>query len=33
MPFGRRRSGDLADLQRDVQAMKDDIRKLLQQPR
>lgn len=33
MPFRRRRSGELADLERDVQAMKEDIRKLLQQPR
>jgi hypothetical protein len=33
MPFRRRRSGERADLERDVQAMKEDIRKLLQQAR
>jgi hypothetical protein len=30
-PWGRRRSGELADLQREVQGLKDDVRKLLGQ--
>jgi hypothetical protein len=33
MPFRQCRSGRLAEIERDVQAMKEDIRKLLQQPR
>ncbi len=33
MPFGRRRSGRVADLERELQSMKEDIRKLLQQAR
>ena len=31
MLFGRRRLGGLADLQRDVQSLREDVRKLLQQ--
>ncbi len=33
MPFARRRSGQLAELEREVHSMKEDMRKLLQQPR
>ncbi len=33
MPSSRRRPGDVADLQRDVQSLKDDVRKLLEQAR
>ena len=33
MPLGRRRPGELAELQRDVQSLKEDVRNLLQQAR
>ncbi len=33
MPFGRRRSGRVADLEREVRELKEDLHKLLQQPR
>ena len=32
MPWRRHRSSELADLQRDVQGLKEDVRKLLHQP-
>ena len=33
MPWGRHRSEDLAQLRRDVQSMRDDMRTLLGQPK
>jgi uncharacterized membrane protein len=32
IPWGRRRTDDLADLRRELQSLKDDVGKLLRQP-